>query len=294
LEKSLKVSVCVITYNQEKYIRQCLQSIIDQVTDFNFEIIVGEDCSTDGTKKIVEEFAERYPEKIKPIYQKENIGGGSNNFLTVHRAAAGEYIAHVDGDDYCLPGKLQTQANLLDADPNCNIVFHRMFLMKHDGEVMEPSSLNFRRIEEKRFYRADILQYIAIGGHSSKMYRKKFRDYELPKSEITDYHANVEQISDGYARYAGRECLGVYRMGAGIASGGIRPRRALANSFIFFCKKYPRYRLQINTAALMYLVMDLKNYRKTWALFFRVWVQTFHICSIIHLWSSRDVLRQLR
>jgi glycosyltransferase involved in cell wall biosynthesis len=289
-----KVSVCVITYNQENYIRQCLQSIVDQKTNFDFEVIVGDDYSTDGTRSIVKEFADRYPGIVKPIYQKENIGGGSHNFLSVHGAAIGEYIAHVDGDDYCFPGKLQNQADLLDKDPQCNIVFHRLLAMKPSSEIVEGPLFGVNDIEDKRFDRGAILQFIAIGGHSSKMYRKKYRDYEVPNFDVTDYFANVEQVGNGYARFTGHKCLGVYRMGGGIAAAGVRPRKALANSFIFFCKKYPEYRLQINTAALMYLVADLKNMRKTWPIFFRVWLKTFHIYSAINLLSSIKFLQHLK
>lgn len=292
--KCPKVSVCVITYNQEKYIRQCLQSIVDQKTDFDFEVIVGDDCSTDGSRSIVKEFADRYPGIVKPIYQKVNIGGGSHNFFSVHRAAAGEYIAHVDGDDYCLPGKLQNQADLLDKDPQCNIVFHRLLGMKTTSEIVEGPLLRVNDIEAKRFDRGAILQFIAIGGHSSKMYRKKYRDYEVPNFDLTDYFANVEQIGNGYARFTGHTSLGVYRMGEGIAAGGLRPRKALANSFLFFCKKYPEYRLQINTAAFMYFIADLKNMRKTWPMFFRVWLKTFHIFSAINLLININFVKQLK
>ena len=59
-EKTPKVSVCVITFNHEKYIRQCLQSIVDQETNFDFEVIVGDDCSKDGTREVVQEFAGKY------------------------------------------------------------------------------------------------------------------------------------------------------------------------------------------------------------------------------------------
>lgn len=73
-EKVPKLSVCVITYNQKEYIRQCLQSIVDQETDFDFEVIVGDDCSTDGTRAIVQEFARRYPKVVKPIFSEEYWG----------------------------------------------------------------------------------------------------------------------------------------------------------------------------------------------------------------------------
>ena len=121
-----KVSVCVITYNHENYIRKCLQSIVDQITEFDFEVIIGEDCSTDGTKAIVEEFTNKYPHIIIPIFQKKNIDSGVKNLLDVYAKATGLYIAHIDGDDYMLPGKLQAQAALLDDNMHCVAVWHRV------------------------------------------------------------------------------------------------------------------------------------------------------------------------
>ena len=94
-----EVSVCVVTYNQEKYITECLQSVVDQETDFDFEVLVGDDCSTDGTRRIVQEFAEKYPDIIKPILHSKNTGA-FHNYVSVHNAAMGKYIAHLDGDDY--------------------------------------------------------------------------------------------------------------------------------------------------------------------------------------------------
>ena len=108
-----KMSVCVITYNQERYIGQCLQSLVEQKTDFDFEVIVGDDCSTDGTLAVVQEFVNRYPDIVRTILQPTNTGG-SKNYLQVHAAAIGTYVAHVDGDDYALPGKLQAQAEVLE------------------------------------------------------------------------------------------------------------------------------------------------------------------------------------
>ena len=73
-----KVSVAVITYNQENYIGECLQSILEQVVDFDFEIIVGDDCSTDETPSIIESFTEKYPHLIRLLCQGENTGGTKN------------------------------------------------------------------------------------------------------------------------------------------------------------------------------------------------------------------------
>ena len=90
----IKVSVCVLTYNQEKYIRQCLQSIVDQKTDFKFDLIVSDDCSTDSTRAIVQEFEERYPNIVKPILHKKNIGAYKNYFSAHQQAFAHLCFAH--------------------------------------------------------------------------------------------------------------------------------------------------------------------------------------------------------
>jgi glycosyltransferase involved in cell wall biosynthesis len=134
--KSPKVSVCVIAYNHEKYIHQCLQSIVEQVTDFDFEVIIGDDCSTDETRSIILDFANKYPSKIRPIFQRENIGGGVNNFLSVINNASGEYIARVDGDDFCYPNKLQAQVDLLDKNKDISMVGHLCTKVNEQGKVL--------------------------------------------------------------------------------------------------------------------------------------------------------------
>lgn len=128
-EKTLKVSVCVITYNQDKYIRQCLQSIVDQKTNFSFEVIVGDDCSLDGTRAVVREFVDKYPNIVNPIFRDKNIGP-INNFSDVLTVANGKYIAVCEGDDYWIdPLKLQKQVDFLEKNPNCSLCFHNAFII---------------------------------------------------------------------------------------------------------------------------------------------------------------------
>ena len=102
IENDIKVSVCVVTYNQENYIAECLESLVNQVTNFRYEIIVGEDCSTDGTRAIVQRYVEKYPNLIVPLFYKNNIGA-VENIKKVYKKAKGKYIAHMDGDDIALP-----------------------------------------------------------------------------------------------------------------------------------------------------------------------------------------------
>lgn len=232
----VKVSVCVVTYNQESYIRQCLQSIVDQITDFKFDVIVSDDCSADGTRAIVQEFAVKYPDVVKPIFHEKNIGA-YKNFYFVHQQATGLYIAHMDGDDYSLPGKLQAQSDFLDKQADCNIVWTPVVVEMPDGSLKDRNIDAMSNIYSKRFDRGALIQFGAVGANSSKMYRKAVRDFEVPDFEVMDYFVNVEQVGDGFACFTGDVPYGVYRLGIGIASSGWKTRKILGRSLVFFsCK----------------------------------------------------------
>lgn len=110
------VSICTLTYNQEKYIRKCLDGILAQQTDFPFEIIVHDDASTDSTPAIIAEYAEKYPGIVKPIYQQENqyAKGLVYIYHLALQRAQGDYVAICEGDDYWIdPQKLQKQVDFL-------------------------------------------------------------------------------------------------------------------------------------------------------------------------------------
>ncbi|MGC3895544.1 glycosyltransferase family 2 protein [Pseudomonas urmiensis] len=294
-----KVSVCVVTYNQEKYIGQCLQSLADQVVDFEYEVLVSDDASSDQTPEIVQGFQERYPDIFKTYLHKQNKGAGAN-YLFVHSKAVGDYIAHVDGDDYYYVDKLKVQADFLDKHPNCNIVWHKMRIELSDGrlkEYVQTNPENFKVGEylyDMEFDRAAILQFIAVGANSSKMYRRSVREFDVADFETLDYFANVEQIGDGVGCYACDLPLGVYRAGVGLSSGSDKTRVLLYKTFMFFYKKYPEYRSCINAAVLTYLISDLKNRRKTFWLFFKAYILTFHPASVVKLYRGMRIVRQLR
>ncbi len=208
-----KVSVCVITFNQVKYIRQCLQSIVDQVTDFEFEVIVGDDCSTDGTREIVQEFSERYPEIVKAIYQEKNIDSGCHNYLTVHQAAKGEYIAHVDGDDYCFKDKIMLQANFLDENPDCSLVAHKMRTIDGAGRNREIIKHN-----PKKFSLEYLMRNHPCFLSSSIMYRREHRKNLLELNNIfLDFHVYILLSNSGSIGFINKS-LGFYSSGVGIAS----------------------------------------------------------------------------
>jgi glycosyltransferase involved in cell wall biosynthesis len=120
----MKVPALILTYNHERFIRQALESALAQEVDFAYEIVVSEDRSTDRTRSIVEEYALRFPQTIRLILSEHNLR--SNEVVARgFRAAEGEYIALLDGDDYWTsPRKLAKQVAFLDSHPDCAICFH--------------------------------------------------------------------------------------------------------------------------------------------------------------------------
>ncbi len=116
------VSVRMITYNHESYIARAIQGVLRQKTDFDYELVIGEDCSTDATRQIVFEYQEKYPKIIRVITSEENVGIKKNGERT-YQACRGKYIAWCDGDDFWhREDKLQKQVDVIEAHPECGLV----------------------------------------------------------------------------------------------------------------------------------------------------------------------------
>lgn len=115
MNDSCKVSIAMLAYNHEKYIAKAIDSILMQKVNFKYEIVIGEDCSTDGTRAIILDYTRRYPDLFKLILHEHNVGCLKNE-ISLYDACSGEYIAYLDGDDYWLiDNKLQMQVDFLDA-----------------------------------------------------------------------------------------------------------------------------------------------------------------------------------
>lgn len=130
------VSIYCLTYNHEKYIRQALEGFVNQITKFKYEIIVHDDASTDGTARIIAEYAKKYPDIIKPIFQTDNQYSLKKPIVAGYIAdiAVGKYIAACEGDDYWTdPHKLQKQVDVLEAHPECNFCVHKVEVVDESG-----------------------------------------------------------------------------------------------------------------------------------------------------------------
>lgn len=126
--EEVKVTIKCLVYNHEPYLRQCLEGFVMQKTNFPFEAIVHDDASTDGSAAIIKEYAEKYPDIIKPIYETENQyskhDGSLRRIMDAH--TRGKYVAYCEGDDYWIdPLKLQKQVDFLESHPDYGLVYGR-------------------------------------------------------------------------------------------------------------------------------------------------------------------------
>jgi len=205
----MKLSICCITYNHEKYIGQALDGFLSQQTDFDFEIVVSDDFSKDGTAAILEAYADKYPGRLTLRLHKENIGM-IRNFTSTAEACTGKYIALCEGDDYWTdPLKLQKQVNFMEANPGYAICFHKVNILKNG--LFENDTLT-RRVPE-----TTTINDLAVGNfmHTcSVVYRnhlfEKFPEY-MWQSPIGDYFLHMLNARFGSIKFID-ETMGVYRM----------------------------------------------------------------------------------
>ena len=162
----MKLSVFVVTYNQEQYIRQALDSILMQQVDFDYEIIIGEDCSTDGTTAICNEYAkkaERGTWNVEGIhvYHHNPNKGLIGNWEFVLNHCQGEYIAMLEGDDYWTdPHKLQKQVDFLDAHPDTVLTFTSANVLYEGGDCRDEHL--FDHLENRYYSPAELYKKWSI------------------------------------------------------------------------------------------------------------------------------------
>lgn len=193
MENSLPlVSVVVLTYNQAVYIGRAMDGILSQKTDFPFEILVGDDASTDGTGEILQEYAKKYPGRIRLFLREENLGA-SRNIYELLCAARGTYIATCEGDDYWIsPHKLQKQKEALEENPACVGCVHPFQIVDEKGEPFSRKTLSWIR-EKERFSFQDFQGLYLPGQFSTWFFRNIFADSGGRYASVYTIH---RQISD--------------------------------------------------------------------------------------------------
>ena len=138
--QEIMVSVVCLTFNHEKYLRKTLEGFVRQKTDFDYEVIIHDDASTDGTAKIIREYQEKYPHLVKPVFQKENQYSQGISITKEHilPRIKGKYVALCEGDDFwCDESKLQKQVDALEKHPECMFSAHIVQRIDKEGNALE-------------------------------------------------------------------------------------------------------------------------------------------------------------
>lgn len=207
-----KLSVLLVTYNHENYIRQAMDSVMMQQTDFDFEIVVADDCSQDSTIAVIEEYQAKN-HNIRILPSERNVGI-TRNYQRGFGACRGEYIAVLEGDDYWIsPNKLRTMAALLDKRPECVFCFHRLIRLD-EGSTLSAVYPTFETTEEAATFTASqLVRENFIGNFSTCVYRREVvqrLDLALFDLKVYDWMFNISVAQHGAIGYV-PEVLSVYR-----------------------------------------------------------------------------------
>lgn len=210
-ESRPRVSVLMLTYNQEKYIRAAIESALMQRTTFNYEIVIGDDCSTDSTRIIVSEYAARNPDKIRLLLHSANVGS-LRNLAEVLSHCRGELVAFLEGDDYWTsPEKLQKQVDFLDEHAECALCFHNATVIWED-RIHVPMSYNSRAQQQissiEDLWRTNFIASCTVMWRKQLLGRLPEWFFELPYGDWALHMLCAQHGKIGYID----ELLGVYRI----------------------------------------------------------------------------------
>lgn len=279
---NLKLSICVVTYNQENYLEKCLESIFLQNVDFSYEVIISDDHSTDGTRKIIEKYLKKHPSLVRAIYRNPNIGP-YKNFVQTHNLARGEFVAHIDGDDYMLQNKLDTQVKFLDQNPTYNVVWHKMkFVDALDRPIIGNNFNDTGFFDNGVVSFEDALAIGSIASHSSCMYRRSARLTTDPDFDTLDLFYTWEFLSSGLGKIL-PDYFGAYRLqlvGSISNNSQNHIKKLYAHHALFYSNKFPDLRSSLFVFALVNLLADLKNHRPSARYFFEILKSTFCLSGI--------------
>lgn len=187
------VSVLMPTYNHEKFIAEAIESALAQKTDFDFEILVHDDCSTDGTLKIAESYAQKFPEKIRLFTEKQNQGL-LKSYKKLIESSRGKYLAILESDDFWTDkNKLQKQVDFLEANPDYGLCAADKIDVDENGNQIHTGMIFNKDIRDKTRWYEELLGNNGIAGACTVVFRKS--DFEK-HCDIDDWIENAFKTFD--------------------------------------------------------------------------------------------------
>jgi glycosyltransferase involved in cell wall biosynthesis len=200
------LTVCIITYNHARYIRQAINGVLKQEVNFPISILIADDCSKDGTRDILIEYKEKHPDLINLILQEKNVGP-AQNWVDLITAPSSKYIAYLEGDDYWIDKtKLQKQVNFLEANPDHSFCFHQAIRLSEQTSGYDVYPQN----EISSFNAADFFKMITIP-MGSLVYRKAVPIEVIKTHSHGDFLMLCSLLTHGKAYFI-KEPMSVYRV----------------------------------------------------------------------------------
>jgi len=208
------LSVCLITYNHLNYIKDAIEGVLMQKVNFTWELIIADDCSTDGTREILLQYKAKYPEFIKLILQDINKGA-AQNWIELITTPKSKYIAYFDGDDYWTdPLKLQKQVDFLEANEDFSICFHKVkYINAEDTTIFISNEHQQDTSTIKDLAKGNFISTVSCVFKNN--FNKEFPDFLL-KCPIGDYALHVYNSQFGKIKFIA-EVMANYR----VHNGGI-------------------------------------------------------------------------
>lgn len=270
------VSIKCLVYNHESYIRQCLDGFVMQKTNFAFEAIVHDDASTDGSAAIIREYAEKYPDIIKPIYETENQyskhDGSIRRIMDAAVSPSSKYMAPCEGDDYWTdPLKLQKQIDFLEKNPDFTMVCNRtkLYSEKQKKYIGENYCYNQDRTVRTKdvIYRSGL--FIST---CSIVYRKSIKD-NYPKycteCKVSDYPLQIMAAMKGKIYYF-NDIMSVYRTEnaeswsrrqkwRSVNENNLKRIESMINMFKGFSEDFPIFKRYFSNKIAQYLISQSPN-----------------------------------
>jgi glycosyltransferase involved in cell wall biosynthesis len=292
--KNIIVSIFILTYNQEQFIAQTIESILMQKTNFTYQLVIGEDFSIDTTRNICETYARQFPEKIKLLPALENNIGLIANYMRTIKECDGKYIAICDGDDYWIDEyKLQKQVDFLENNPDYSIVHTALKRLYPDGTIKDYHyNLNKEIVDFD-----DLIFNNFICSVTCLFRNKQSINNQLPvwflKFPFGDWQTYLWTVKDGTKIHFIEDLTSVYRMEIGVSSNYMKNNSSFIQVLIAVLKsmyhdKYFANRKEIIAQSISNKQNDLmtslnreKSYLKAFVEFIRILKSSKTKCSFI-------------
>lgn len=226
------LSVCLITYNHARFIRQAIDGVLMQKINFPIELIIADDFSTDGTRNILNEYKQKHPDLIRLILQEKNVGA-ARNWFDLLASPAGNYIAYFEGDDYWTDtNKLQKQVDFLESNPDFSVCFTNASscLETNNSEELPLKTLFPVNRPDEVILQKDLLrenQLITV----TTVFRKHYRslpDWLFYEAKFGDWPLHIINSSYGKIKYS-KDITAVYRIHSSGLYSGIKYLTQLEN-----------------------------------------------------------------